>query len=158
MNLVKHGLRPTGLFYWVDHAQPEVVGGGARPILYACPQQASPTDESALSSLHRFLKPRMEQKLLIGFLAKVVPGKKWLKGHTQHVCCELRRWRRRKRVGRAWHMYFFLNLPSTFPLPTAFPDHSPPPGGVPKYSSPYPASLVVKIIVPFRVLSVVPSI
>ena len=30
---------------------------------------------------------------------KVAPGKKRVKRHTQHVCCELRRWRTRKKDG-----------------------------------------------------------
>ena len=41
----------------------------------------------------------LEQQPLVHFLGKVVPGKKWLKRHTQHVCCELRRWRTRKKDG-----------------------------------------------------------
>ena len=61
--------------------------------------QGGHENRQQLASLHRFLKPRMEQEPLVHFLGKVVPGKKWLQRHMQHVCCELRRWQTRQRDG-----------------------------------------------------------
>ena len=72
------------------------VGAGARPILKeALEHQGSKTDAEMLTALHSYLKPKLEAPPLGRYLKMVIP-RGWKARHTQHLCCEYRRWLRRK--------------------------------------------------------------
>ena len=78
----------------------DVVGGGARDLLLATSQAKTSNVTDILSSLHDFLKPQMEEEPLKKYMKKTLPGGQWLKRHTQHVCCELRKWKTRLQKGK----------------------------------------------------------
>ena len=71
------------------------VGKGARTVLGSCcVNKKGKTDEVLLQKLHARFKPRLAAEASAKYLKLVAP-RGWLLRHTQHVCCEYRRWQRR---------------------------------------------------------------
>ena len=88
---------------WVSHrigdgCDSQVVGWGARGVLRKAtfPSNArdSKDDRTVLDGVHKFLKKELASPQLAPYIRRVIPGP-WLKRHTQHMACELRRWRGR---------------------------------------------------------------
>ena len=85
----------------------DIVGHGARPILMkATGFRGKPDSQAAINSaperlgrLHAFLQANVERVAGPKVLRQVCPFG-WRKRHTQHMCCELRRWLRRKKAKR----------------------------------------------------------
>ena len=69
---------------------------GARPVLKKCMFRNSrqSSDSHMFGCVHEFLHAEMSRPELLPHVRHVIPGG-WLKRHSQHMACELRRWRGR---------------------------------------------------------------